>query len=58
MSATDLRVVLLGLLVGLSSSVSKMSRDQLVKLQHREFSHNLVSDFMFCLLYTSDAADE
>jgi acetyl esterase/lipase len=47
MAATDLRVLLLGVLMGPSASVSKMSSRQLVNLQQREFKHNRLTDFMF-----------
>lgn len=47
MASTDLRVLLLGILMGPSASISKMSHKQVVKLQQREFSHNRLTDFMF-----------
>ena len=47
MASTDLRVLLLGILLGPSASISKMSHKQIVKLQQREFTHNRVTDFMF-----------
>ena len=47
MASTDLRVLLLGILLGPSASISKMSSKQIVKLQEREFTHNRVTDFMF-----------
>jgi acetyl esterase len=47
MAATDLRILLLGILMGPSASISKMSRNQIVKLQQREFRHSRATDFMF-----------
>lgn len=47
MASTDLRVRLLGALLGSSVSISKMSHKQVVELQQREFTHNRLTDFMF-----------
>ena len=47
MASKDLRVRLLGVLLAPSPSMSKMSHEQVVKLQQREFTHNRLTDFIF-----------
>lgn len=47
MTAMDLRVRTLGMLLRPTSSISKMKRAQILKMQHRSLGHNPVVDLIF-----------